>query len=276
MKNFFCCILLILFSVTIVNAQSHKRLFHLKGTRTINGINVKVDCRGSVDSIMTCSDVAGPYFIGALHGDENENGRVSFHFSKPVADVVLNFSGVSDIDGQTEEVIFYVNGKHYRLPAPGVKNGCEELALINEKGNMIGCSGCSISGWNGTKIKGPITTLTIIDSVITGLPNGTIFSISIGEPYIEPVMIEPITNTLVNYSYNITEGAAGKELVIESSKLDSATITINDKNGKYIPVHFQVIETNRVILDISDLPKGEYLLMLEMNGVVESQRFMVD
>lgn len=276
MRVYFTSILLLLLIPLNVNSQTHKRVNHFKGTKIINGINVKVTTKGSVDSIMVCSDVAGPYFIGALHGEINENGRVTFHFSKPVADVKLNFSGVSDIDGHYEEVIFYVNGKHHKLHYPGAKSECEELALINEHGNMVGCKDCTVSGWNGTKIKGPITTLTVIDSVITGLPNGTIFSISIGEPYVEPVITEPIINTLVNYNSSITEEAAGKELLIESSKLDSTNISIKDKTGNYVPMHFQVIETGRVIIDISDLPKGEYMLLLELNGIVENQRFLIE
>lgn len=269
-------ILLLGFSAMSIYAQNHKKLSHLHGSKTINGISVKVNCHGAVDSIDYCEGDASPYFIGYdPKTSSSGNGRVTFHFSKPITDVIVNFAGTSDINGHYEEVIIYVNGKHHRLHSVGKKNACEDLALINEHGNVVGCKDCSVSGWNGTKIKGPITTLTIIDTIISGTPNGTVVSVFMGGEYIEPVTEEPITNTLINYNYNLTEGAAGREMVIESQQLENAIISLKDKLGNYITIHYQVIETGRVILDISDLPKGEYLLEFNLNGVIENQRILI-
>jgi hypothetical protein len=259
-------------------AQTHKRVNHLHGTRTINGINVKVNVIGAVDSLYYCEGDATPYFVGYDPlTSASGNGRVIFHFSKPITDVIINFSGTSDINGHYEEVMIYVNGKHHRLHSPGRKNACEELALVNEKGNVVGCKDCSVSGWNGTKIKGPITTLMIVDTVISGEPNGTVFSLFMGEAYVEPVDTHHtnITNTLTNYAYHLSEGSAGKEMVIESMQLENSDVILKDQQGNFIPLHFQVIEKNRVVIDISDLPKGEYILEFDLNGVKESQRFII-
>ncbi len=262
-----------------VYSQTHKKVSHLHGTRTINGIGVKVKCIGAVDSLDYCNGEASPYFIGydPLTSGSG-NGRVIFHFSKPVTDVVLNIAGTSDIDGHYEEVIIYVNGKHHKLHSVGKKNACEELALINKNGNIVGCKDCSVSGWNGTKIKGPINSIMIIDTIISGDPNGSVVSLFIGSEYIEldSMKVEPIINTLVNYTYHFGEGSAGKELVVESNQLENTEIFLTDHLGNFIPLHYMLIEQNRIIIDILDIPKGEYLLAFKLNGLTEKQRVLIE
>ncbi len=78
----------------------------MHGTKTTNGINVKVKCIGAVDSLYYCEGDAYPFFLGYDPNTSGSgNGRVIFSFSKPINDVIINFSGTSDIDGHYEEVI---------------------------------------------------------------------------------------------------------------------------------------------------------------------------
>lgn len=248
----------------------------MHGTKTINGIHVKVHCIGSVDSLDYCDGDASPYFVG-YDGitEKSGNGRVIFSFLKPITDLVLNFAGASDINGHYEEVIIYVNGKHHRLTSVGRQNGCkEDLAKINSRGNLVGCKDCSVSGWSGTKIKGPISSLMIVDTIIKGDPNGTVFSLFIGGIFVEPII--PIENTLINYTCNIAEGTAGKELIIQSLQLENAEISLKDHLGNHIAMHYQLIESTKVVIDISDLIKGEYLLEIKLEAVVESQRILIE
>jgi hypothetical protein len=278
MRFILTLLVILVFSFAGFSQNTHKHITHMHGTKTINGIGVKVKCIGAVDSLYYCEGDAWPFFLGMdPETEESGNGRVIFHFSKPVNDVLINFSGTSDINGHYEEVIIYVNGKHHRLHSPGSKNICEELALVNERGNVVGCKDCSVSGWKGTKIKGPITELMIIDTIISGIPNGTVVSVFMGAEYIAPVDTHhtAIENTLINYGYHLSEGTAGKELIVESMQLENSEIILKDEKGNFIPLHFQVIEKNRIIIDISDLPKGEYLLEFILNGIKESQRFLI-
>ncbi len=270
------CFTLIILPTIAGFSQSHKKVTHFEGTKTVNGVEVTVNCIGATDSLDYCDGDPAPYFIG-YDGltDQSGNGRVIFNFSEPVTDIVMSFAGTSDIDNHYEEVIVYINGNHYRLSPKNKVNGCgEELATVNEKGHLVGCRDCSVSGWSGTRIRGPIHSVMVIDTVIRGTPNGTVFSLLIGPPVSE--QIKPVENTLTNYFQTMEEGSAGKELVIESEQLENTAITIKDANGKYITIHYQLIEPNKVVIDISDLTKGEYLLELKLNGKLESQRFLVE
>lgn len=51
--------------------------------------------------------------------------------------------------------------------------------MLTPAGNVGGCLGCTVSGWNGTTINGPISSLTVLDTLLSGSPNGSLFSLFI-------------------------------------------------------------------------------------------------
>jgi hypothetical protein len=66
---------------------------------------------------------------------------------------------------------------HYAIPVPGIANGCDPLAVLTAGGDIEGCAGCGVSGWRNTRIGGPISQMVVTDTLISGGPNGAIFSI---------------------------------------------------------------------------------------------------
>lgn len=161
-------------------AQCDQKVSHLTGTKTINGVKVTVTNSGVVDSNVSYCDATSPYFIGWNYGLSNSGtGSYTFTFSPAIREATLNFSGISSTGSDTEEVVIIVNGKVYPIKKVGTDNGCDPLGVLTSEGAIGACQDCSVAGWNGTKVKGKISKLTVRDVVVSGSPAGAIFSLFI-------------------------------------------------------------------------------------------------
>jgi gliding motility-associated-like protein len=160
-----------------LHAQCTNQVTHTSGTQVINCVNITATPFGGADVLPSyCPGVTTPYLIGYSFANGNQSGGYTFNFSPPVSAVTLNFSGLSNTPPSSEEIMLFVNGVHYSIPAAGTTNLCDGMAVLTPGGNIGGCVGCSVSGWSGTNITGPISTLTVYDT-ISGVPNGALFSL---------------------------------------------------------------------------------------------------
>lgn len=180
--RYFLCFSFITAHITPLklSAQCTTQVTHTSGTTTYGCTDVTVTSSGTIDVNSAYCASTFPYFIGyTYNGGSSGNGSYTFTFNPPISAATLNFSGASNTSPSIEEIILYVNGQHYAMPSVGTGNGCDQLATLSASGDLLPCLGCSTSGWNGTQVTGPITTLTVLDTVLGGAPNGSIFSLFI-------------------------------------------------------------------------------------------------
>lgn len=176
-------------SVHSLSAQCMRQVTNLSGTTTINGVAVTVTSSGKVwSSNFYCSETL-PYFIGVNSGAISGTGSYSFNFSPPIDSLKLNFSGISVGTNAYEVVVLKKNAVHYSIPQVGVQNICDDLAVLTASGDIEACPGCNLSGWKGTIVQGPISSLQVIDSVLPAIPGagGSLFSLFIYVPCTTPV-----------------------------------------------------------------------------------------
>jgi hypothetical protein len=275
--NIFTKINLFLFLVVMgfqsfAYSQSLQRIEHLRGTKQINGIKVTVSGKGQVDSLHYCGEDGGPFYLGYNYAKPHcGDGTYTINFSEPVSELVINLSALSHSNSYDEEARFYVNGVRVQIKTPGTKNGCGEgLCIITSEGNILPCRDCSGSGMNGIKISGPITTFTIECKIVNGEPMGFVAGIWMNA---KPAVVE---NTLVNYSYKFEESAAGaaKLLVLEGN-FENAELSIKDKNGMKYPLFYRSVETNKIVLDLGDLRRGEFILEIKNGAQIENQKILI-
>lgn len=177
--NLLFLVVLCLYSGASTGQCTHQ-VMHLDGTLPVNGVDVTVTATGFTEFNSGYCPATLPYFIGYSYNlMTSGNGSFTFDFSPPVSMVTLNFAGVSNAPGHYEEVRLYVNGTHYAIPEQGVDNGCDPMAALTAEGNIAGCTDCAVSGWAETSISGPVSSLTVDDTVFMGQPNGSIFSLFI-------------------------------------------------------------------------------------------------
>lgn len=169
------------YSNSIALAQCTDQVTIQSGSTAIGCTNVSVTKFGVADyDLVYCPFATTPYMPGYnwSSGISGTGGFV-FTFTPPVSGVTLNFSGIS-YDPSNEEIFkLYVNGSHYAIPNAGTNNACDPMAVLTVSGDIIGCNNCGVSGWNGTSITGPISTIEVIDSLVMGSPNGSLFSLFI-------------------------------------------------------------------------------------------------
>ena len=267
-----CVMLLSIISLSWNNiyAQCMYQIFHTSGTTTINGIQVIVVPFGHSDTITTyCSGNTQPYLIGANYTTPNSDGSYRFQFSPPIDSLTLNFGGIHD-DGVNKEIVkINVNGNHYSIPSVGNSNGCDSLAVLTPAGNITGAISGSASGWSGTIITGPISEITIIDSIVTGSPNGTVFSLficsenatSISERNKLELLIYPIpTNDKITI-----EGLSNREIKID----------LFDLLGRKKHI-YPLIQDNKAVIDVADLPKGIYFVVITANRKTVTQKVIIE
>jgi gliding motility-associated-like protein len=162
--------------------QCTQQVTHLSGTQTVGCTEITVTSTTpySGSYFGYCDQSTQPYYIGQdVQSGISGDGSFTFTFNPPVSAATLNFSAISNDEGGlfNEMVVLYVNGSHYAVPAVGTPNGCEPLSEITPEGNIAGPG--SGTGFNGLTITGPITTLTVKDSVTLGMPAGDLFSLFI-------------------------------------------------------------------------------------------------
>ena len=254
------------------NAQNLQRVTHLSGTQIINDINVTVTSTGMIprlDRPTHCSGDTGPYYMGYNTVNYScATGSYTFGFSPPVSFVTLNFSGLSTSDQYNEEVMIYVNGHHYQVDAVGTKNSCEDVAALTPAGNVTGCDGCHSSGWNNTKIDGPIYTLTIIDSVLFGEPAGVLFAM-----YMNCISVEENLDARIRYYKQ--ESSAGSALIIEADQTDLKLMLILNPKGEKM-VYYSYSQEPGISVDITGFKEEtEYTFEFLVNDHLLSKKIMV-
>jgi|GEM_PF-1489729 len=241
------------FSCNNINAQCLNQVFHTKSTITINGIQVTVIPSGDCDTITTyCSGNTQPYLIGANYTYPNHNGGYTFQFSPPVDSLTLNFGGINGGGVNKEIVKIYINGNHYSISSVGTLNGCNQLAVVTPSGDITGATNGSSSGWSGTIITGPINEISIIDSVVIGVPNGTVFSLYICSKYTNSINENNKLRWLV---YPIP---TNDKITIEAP--NKSIIRISNIQGQTILE--QTLQQEKTDIDLSKIAKGFYILRL--------------
>lgn len=208
MKSIIALIVFLTFAASSIIGQCTYQITHLDGPLSVNGVMVTVTSDGYVDSNSGYCLQTFPYFIGWNYDSAySGTGWYNFKFSPPVSSLTLNFSGISEAGGDhKEEIRLFVNEVHYAIPSAGTLNGCDPMAVLTDEGNIVACPNCPLSGWMGTTINGPISSLTVLDTVYYGNPAGTIFSLFICDSLVGAFEHETTTqyqffpNPLVNQS----------------------------------------------------------------------------
>ncbi len=171
--------LLFLYFITLftlnIYAQCTTQVSHLLGTQMVGCTNVTVDTAGSTDVPTTyCPTGSGEPYRAA---SSSKVGSYTFTFNPPIDSATLNFSGLFN-RVLRNEIRLTVNGTPYPVPSVGTLDPfCSEvLATLTAQGNITGRPGSLISaGWNGTTIPGPISTLTVKDTVTNGTSSQATF-----------------------------------------------------------------------------------------------------
>lgn len=255
-----------------VHTQNLERINHIRGTKKINGLMVTVQGKGQVDSLQYCGDDTGPFYLGYNYSNpECGKGSYTFTFSKPVNEIVVNLSALSHSSTYDEECRFYINGVHAEVKTIGKNNGCGEgLCNINSEGNILPCRDCTGSGVVGLKFTGPITTFTVECIIISGVPMGFVAGVWFDA---KPVKEEI---TLVDYSLKMEETSAGNnKLAIIEGDFSNAIITIKDTNGREYPLFYRSVDANKIVLDLGDLRRGEFILEIKSGNKTETQKIII-
>ncbi len=253
-------------------AQNLQRILHLRGNKKINDVVVTVQSKGQVDSLHYCGEDTGPYYLGYNYTNpECGTGTYTFTFSKPVNEVVVNLSALSHSSSYDEECRFYINGVHAEVKMLGGNNSCGEgKCILTNEGNILPCRDCSGSGVNGLRFKGPITTFTVECKIISGVPMGFVAGV-----WFDPKPAKE-ESTLTSYSLKLDESSAGiNKLAVIEGELQDAIITIKDINGKEYSLNYRSVEPNKIILDLGDLRRGEFILEIKNGNKTETQKIII-
>lgn len=272
LKYSFCLIVVIL--MLNLNAQSPYQVTHITGTQIVNGISITVIHRGKIailDDLSYCEGQTGPYYFGYSYLDgQSRNGSYSFTFDPPVKEITINITGLSGDNNNMEEVKFFINETHYPIPVIGTKISCEELAVLTPKGNVRPCRGCSISGWKGTKIEGPITNLTVSDSILSGDPAGSLIALYIGDPDLSNTIYSTINKI------KMREVAAGKGIIIASNFFLNSSLTLKDKSENLVNFNYYQMDEQRICIEAKDIAKGIYVLEIKTGEEVDRQKLIIE
>lgn len=268
--NLLLCFCLLIFNYKI-NAQCTQQVFTTSGTAVINGVNITVTSTGVIDSLTYCAGVTNPYFIGyTFSTNTSGTGSYIFNFSPSISGVTLNFGGTSDTPPHTEEVKLYVNGQHYAIPAVGNTNPCEPLAILTPAGDLAACGGCSVSGWNGTTISGTISSLIVTDTVISGQPAGTVFSLFICDSVATEIDEWEGENFPVVYP-----NPAKDFLFISTGDGKNFSIALYNSAGMLMDEQFY-FNASTIEYDVKNYPNGFYILKLTKNNFPVYKKIVVD
>ncbi len=257
--------------ITNVDAQLPNRVKHMQGTATVNGIEVTVTHVGEINTSGVeyyCDGQTGPYYFGLDY--ERRYGNFEFSFSPPISHVTIDFTGLTGDSENMEEMQVFINGEHYAIPEPG-KKLCEDLAVLTSKGNIRPCRDCGVSGWKGTRIEGPIEKLTISDTILHGTPGGVLFALYIGDPV-------PENNDEYTAVKKIKAGdiAAGKGILITSTLIATATLSLKDKFENIVSLEYFKINDEQIYVDARLLIKGTYVLDIVSGEQVEKQKLVIE
>ncbi|UKN03381.1 hypothetical protein K6119_07610 [Paracrocinitomix mangrovi] len=253
----------VLFLPQLMLGQCDLKVTHLKGTQTIGHTTVKVSSDGMVDQNSDYCDLTSPYFIGYNYATtQSGDGYYEFSFEPAIQKASLNFSGTSATTGGEEEISVWVNGDHYKFSKKGSLMDCNPEAIITKNGNLGACENCSVAGWKDVTIEGPIQTLRIKDTLISGMAAGSIFSLFICESPIIDLGKDTTICTGEQLILNASFSGAKYKWQDGSTK-ESFTVT---KSGIYsvkVTTKFGVIEDQISVVvedcvDLDAIPRAEH------------------
>jgi hypothetical protein len=167
-------LLLVTFLSQQMNGQCNRQVLHTSGTVQIGCTSVTVVPDGSTDSLIFSVCGETPFWIGF----GNNGGSFTFLFSPPVSGVSLSLAAINNrfISNEVEEVRFEINGTFYPITIPGLPGGCLTPAIITHTGTVGAVTGSS-GEWNNMNINTTISSLKVEDLVLSGGPNGVVFSL---------------------------------------------------------------------------------------------------
>lgn len=255
-------------------AQTPVQITHTDGELDINGITVAVSSDGTVDVNTGYCINTSPYFIGYNYAlNESGTGSYTFNFSPPVTKVMLHFSGIShsSIDiVHLEEIQLYLNGSHYAIPEPGEWNECDDMAILTDEGNIRACLECAVSGWMGTTIEGSISTLRVLDTLYSGMPAGTIFSL-----FIFDSIANGLNGPTANREYLITPNPVTEKAVLTlSPNMGPVTFMLYTSNGDCVRTAGN-ITSGEWTLWREGLPAGLYFYTIQQeNGSIRTGKLL--
>lgn len=262
-------IIIILAIITLNTAttfgQCINQVSNTTGTANVNGILVSVTSSGIAGINPTyCNNVTTPYYIGYSFTSSNSgNGSYTFNFSPAIATASLNFSGISNSSIHIEEVKLSINGVHYQIPVSGIANNCDALADLTPNGDITGCSGCSLSGWKGTVINGPIYSLSVTDTLISGNPGGSLFSLFI----CNSVPTNSNQNE-IKTNYQLFPNPFISDITVQTNRiLTDASLQLYNSYGDQIK-QIKNISGQTITLYRDNLPSGLYFIRLTQNNKI--------
>lgn len=208
-------------------AQTAHPITHTSGTSFVFNTNVTVTSFGKADTLSNyCTYNTKPYFIGYSFQSPTGccgDGGYTFDFSPPIDALTLNIGGITNIWIGRETVTLKVNGSHYRVTEIGEHN-CDTLAIITPNGDITSPDGWDLAGWNGTHITGPISSITVFDSMYFGNAAGSVFSIFICDGTIDELKDTVLCN--------------GEQLIINApDSVSNWTWSDNSNNSSYVVNH---------------------------------------
>ncbi|MDA8910385.1 T9SS type A sorting domain-containing protein [Crocinitomicaceae bacterium] len=256
------------FYLNEANGQCLNQVTHISGTSLVNGVNVTVTSQGERDTMTTyCPLYTQPYFIGYNWSSGISNdGSYTFVFTPPIDSLSLNFSGIGVIGNPSahQEIIkLIINGNHYAIPSVGDSNGCDPLALLTANGNLTG-----YGGMKDLTIPGPINSITILDSVVSGAPVGALFSLFICNSTLTDIL---------DYEANklsVFPNPADELLTITGIDILNAKLIMKNIFGQNIIID-PIIQSDHILIDISNLSVGIYFVIIENGGIIETIKVII-
>lgn len=247
-----------LYSVFPITAagQCTDQVTHISGSQIIGGINVTV---GSIDTVdvntVYCTETT-PYIVGYDNDDGSGTGSYTFTFAPAIEGASLNASGISEaLATHLEHMRLFINGAHYAVPAPGVALSCDAFGVVTPDGDLGPCSNCSVSGMGQILLPGPISSLTVQDTVLLGEPGGAIFSLFICGAF-NGIPANSTSTDLLLFPNPATTSISLPEVVGPT-----VTVEILDPQGRMVH-RVQRSHGDRSPLNVSDLPRGTYVLVM--------------
>ena len=236
----------VLFAASVALAQCTIHVPWISGSAVVAGTTISVTPVGGYLNFADCGGTSGPY----LCGDGDGEGGFVFTFSPPVDSLRLDFSALHRNTDYEEIMRVFVNGAHYEIPqASTVYNSCfDELAVLTAEGDVGAVMGGISSGWEGTIVPGPISTLAVRDSMPLGSPGGafvSLFLCSTGtdatELGLQPARLFP--------------NPASDRCIVTGTGVRGAWVV--DASGRAVHAPIQA-GTDRLELHVHDLAAGTY------------------
>ncbi len=241
---------------------------HTQGIEYLSGTRVQVTHSGyAVAHTEFCGD-SYPYGIGVAQ--TGNNGSFTFSFTPALSLLSLNFIGLSNINAHIEETWLYKNGQHYAIPQVGLQN-CGQFANLTPTGDIIACQQCSNAGWDNVILNGPISSLTVLDTVLSGNPNGILFSLYICS---NPVSIKE--NSQTNKAYQFIPNPFSQTCVLKTPPISNLHLLLYNESGKLFKEIFPE-PLSDITFSKEELPNGIYYYILRNNSdVIASGKIISD